>query len=202
MEAEIGDATPPAKAGAGRIVLGFVFALISAVMLFLMWNYTANLWPLVLIAFVLMYVAAYRLLPRKLAPSPSRSRLLVTGSRCGCRAAGSCRPRLCTRQHCCLRRSGFVLGIFERRFTERTNYKWFIVQLPLLWIGLEVLFQDNLLVGSNYWIGYRMAALPRSFNRSASSAARHLGSSSSWSTPLSRWPSSNSWTSAGPRWRT
>ena len=55
----------------------------------------------------------------------------------------------------------FVLGIFERRFTERTNYKWFIVQLPLLWIGLEVLFQDNLLVGSNYWIGYRMAALPQ-----------------------------------------
>ncbi len=44
VEAEIGDATPPAKAGAGRIVIGFVFALISAVMLFLMWNYTANLW--------------------------------------------------------------------------------------------------------------------------------------------------------------
>ena len=31
----------------------------------------------------------------------------------------------------------FVLGIFDVVWFERTNYKWFIVQPPLLWIGLK-----------------------------------------------------------------
>lgn len=54
----------------------------------------------------------------------------------------------------------FVIGIFERPFSERTNYKWFLVQLPLLWVGMEVIFQTNLLLGSNFWIAYRAAAVP------------------------------------------
>lgn len=161
VEAEIGDATPPAKAGAGRIVLGFVFALISAVMLFLMWNYTANLWPLVLIAFVPMYVAAYRLLPRKLAPFAFAIAAFGYWLAMWLQGGGILSPAVVYTAALLFAAVWFVLGIFERRFTERTNYKWFIVQLPLLWIGLEVLFQDNLLVGSNYWIGYRMAALPQ-----------------------------------------
>ena len=161
MEAEIGDATPPAKAGAGRIVLGFVFALISAVMLFLMWNYTANLWPLVLIAFVPMYVAAYRLLPRKLAPFAFAIAAFGYWLAMWLQGGGILSPAVVYTAALLFAAVWFVLGIFVRRFTERTNYKWFIVQLPLLWIGLEVLFQDNLLVGSNYWIGYRMAALPQ-----------------------------------------
>ena len=59
----------------------------------------------------------------------------------------------------------FVLGIFERPFTERTRYKWFLVQLPLLWVGMEVLGQANLLTASNIVIAYRPLLFPSSSSR-------------------------------------
>jgi hypothetical protein len=55
------------KAGALRIIIGLALSALSAVMLFFMWSGRGNLWPLVFVAFVPMYVAQYRLLPRKLS---------------------------------------------------------------------------------------------------------------------------------------
>ncbi|MGA9148694.1 MAG: hypothetical protein WBZ04_14140, partial [Candidatus Nanopelagicales bacterium] len=53
--ADVPASEDPQRVGAGRIILGFAFSLFSAVLLFVMWNYTFNLWPLVFIAFVPMY---------------------------------------------------------------------------------------------------------------------------------------------------
>lgn len=143
----------------GRIALGLALSALSAVMLFVIWNGLGNLWPLVFVAFVPMYVAQYRLLPRRVSALAlgiaafgywlamwtfSGLGIIVT-------VVGALIPAALW----------FVLGIFERPFTERTHYKWFLVQLPLLWVGAEVLGQANLLTGGTYLIAYRAASAPQ-----------------------------------------
>lgn len=55
----------PAKGGLGKFIAGIALSVLSAVMLFVMWDGNGNLWPLVFIGFVPMYIAQYRLFPRK-----------------------------------------------------------------------------------------------------------------------------------------
>lgn len=147
------------KAGAGRIVAGLALSLLSTVMLYVMWNGHGNLWPLVFIAFVPMYVAQYRLLPRKL--SAFAVAIAAFGYWLSMWSFGGLGTIVTLVGALSMAALWFVIGIFERPFTERTRYKWFLVQLPLLWVGLEVLGQANLLTGSNYLIAYRAASAPQ-----------------------------------------
>ena len=158
--ADVPASEDPQRVGAGRIILGFAFSLFSAVLLFVMWNYTFNLWPLVFIAFVPMYVAAYRLFPRKLAPFAFAIAAFGYWLALLLQGGGVLPPAVVYLASLLIAAFWFLLAIFERKFTERTNYKWFIVQLPLLWVGLEVIFEGNLLLGSNYWIAYRLGGAP------------------------------------------
>lgn len=147
------------KAGAGRIVAGLALSAFSAVMLFVMWNGHGNLWPFVFVAFVPMYVAQYRLLPRKL--SAFAVAIAAFGYWLSMWSFGGLGTAVTIVGALCVAALWFVIGIFERPFTERTKYKWFLVQLPLLWVGVEVLGQANLLMGSNYLIAYRAASAPQ-----------------------------------------
>ena len=151
----------PVKAGAGRIILGFVFSILSAVMLFVMWNSHGNIWPFVFIGFIPMYIAAYRLFPRKLAPFAFAFAGFGYWLAMALDGGGVLPPAVVIGIALGMAIVWFVLGIWERRFSERTRYKWFIVQLPLLWIGLEVIFENNPIMGSNFWIAYRTAVAPQ-----------------------------------------
>ncbi|MEI8081421.1 MAG: nitrilase-related carbon-nitrogen hydrolase [Actinomycetes bacterium] len=149
---------PPVKAGAVRIIVGLALSALSAVMLFVMWNGRGNLWPLVFVAFVPMYVAQYRLLPRRL--SALALAIAALGYWLAMWSFSGLGPVVMLVGALIPASLWFVIGIFERPFSERTRYKWFLVQLPLLWVGTEVLGQANLLLGSNYLIAYRAAAAP------------------------------------------
>jgi len=149
---------PPSTAG--RTALGFGFSLLSALMLFLMWDSQANAWPLVFVGFVPMFIAAYRLLPRRLAALAYGIAAFGYYIALSLQAGGVLPLAAVVIIALVLALIWLGLGTFEKRFTERTDYKWFIVQFPLLWIGFEVFFQSNLLLGSNYWIGYRLASVP------------------------------------------
>ncbi len=147
------------KASAPRTVGGLALSVVSAVLLFVMWNGRGNLWPLVLVAFVPMYVAQYRILPRRL------SAFALAIAACGYWLAmwsfGGLGPVVTIGGALAIAAVWLVVGIFERPFAERTRYRWFLVQLPLLWVGAEVLFQANLVTASNYFIAYRLAPAPQ-----------------------------------------
>ncbi len=150
----------PAKAGAGRIALGLALAFLSAVLLFIMWDYSLGIWPLVFVAFVPMYIAAYRVLPRKLAPLAFGIAAFGYWLTMFMQGGGVLPPAVVWGLALLLGVVWAVIGIWERKFTERTKYKWFIVQLPVLWVALEILFQNNLIIGSMYWLAYRAAPAP------------------------------------------
>ncbi len=147
------------SAGVGRVLLGLALSALSAVMLFVMWNGRGNLWPLVFVAFVPMYVAQYRLLPRRF--SAFAVAIAAFGYWVAMWSFGGLGLAVTIGASLVIAVLWFVVGIFERPFTERTRYKWFLVQLPLLWVGAEVLGQANLLTGSNYLIAYRAASAPQ-----------------------------------------
>ncbi len=161
QEAAVQEPPPPAqKSGAGKFIAGIALSLLSAVMLYVMWDGHGNLWPLVFIGFVPMYIAQYRLLPRKwsgLALGIAAGGYWLSMAMMGGAVLGIA---VVIAIAVVIGLIWFVIGIFERPFTERTSYKWFLVQLPLLWVGFEVIFQSNLILGSNYWIAYRAAAVP------------------------------------------
>lgn len=150
----------PSSRSGGTTLLGFVFAVISAVALFVMWDGHGNLWPLVFVGFVPMFIAAHRLLPRKLAPLAYAIATFGYFLALSLAAGGVLPAWLIYVAAVLLCLVWGVLGIFERRFAERTNYKWFIAQFALLWMVVELLAANNLIVGTNFWIEYRTAAAP------------------------------------------
>ena len=152
----------PAAAGitAGRVILGLVLSVISALALFVMWGGNGSLWPLVFVGFVPMYVAAYRVLPPRLAAVPFAIAAFGYWLAMAMDGGGVLSVIVVYGIATVMALIWLGLGVFERRFTERTRYKWFIVQLPLLWVGLEILFGTNPFIGSNFWIAYRTAYIP------------------------------------------
>jgi apolipoprotein N-acyltransferase len=56
---------------------------------------------------------------------------------------------------------GLVVGLFLRPFAERTQYRWFVVQLPLIWVAIDLLVQNNEIIGTYSWIAYRLAEAPQ-----------------------------------------
>lgn len=160
---------PPAVRGVGRrrVLLGLALSVLSAVILYVILDGHGSLWPLVVVAFVPMYVAQYRLLPRKwsglavgIAFFGYWLSLLMYAMTLADDLGSVLGPVVIVVASLVFAALMFVVGIFERPFAERTNYRWFLVQLPLTWVGLEVLFASNPLFASNFWIAYRVAAVP------------------------------------------
>ncbi len=56
---------------------------------------------------------------------------------------------------------GLGIGVLLRPFAERTNYRWFVVQFGLIWVAIDLLVQDNEIIGTYSWIAYRIGGLPQ-----------------------------------------
>lgn len=134
--------------------------MVSAILIVVSFPDRGGLYPLLLIAFVPMYVAQYRLMPRRWSAIPV---LIATGTYwiVVWFIGWDLLPGF--------QWSIFVIGIFfglwctffalfDRRFSERTGYRWFLVQLPLWWVAIDLIFQDNLYDATNGWLAYRFAS--------------------------------------------
>lgn len=143
-----------------RSALGVLCALLSAALLIVIWPSFGNLWWLTLIAFVPMYVAQYRLLPRRWSALPVA---IAFGAYyfalfLNARSVLSIGPIIGIGAGATL--VGLLIGIFLRPFAERSNYRWFVVQLPLIWVAIDLFVQNNEIFGTYMWIGYRLAPAP------------------------------------------
>ena len=153
-------AGPGARPGWRRISAGIALALLSAVMVFIAFPDLGGLYPLLLIAFVPMYVAQYRLLPRRLSAIP----MLITASTYWFTVWYVAWDLLPGKGWMLFFVGLFfgawcaILAIFDRKFSERTSYRWFIVQVPLWWVAIDMFFQENLWDGTNGWLAYRFAS--------------------------------------------
>lgn len=152
---------PEANAHTGpRLLGGIATAALSAVMLFVVWDGRGNLWPLSFVAFVPMFIAAYRLLPRRwsglafgiAAAGYWLAYATFTATIVGPAAVAGIAVLM-----------GLIwtgIGTFERPFTERTSYRWFIASFALIWTAVEVLGQLSVYLGSVFWFAYRLAPAP------------------------------------------
>jgi apolipoprotein N-acyltransferase len=143
-----------------RLVGGVLLALLSAALLVVIWPTFGNLWWLTFVAFVPMYVAQYRVLPRRWSAVAVAiafgayyfALFLHAGS------VLSIGPIIGIGLGAAI--IGFGIGMFLRPFAERSNYRWFVVQLPLIWVAVDLFVQNNEIFGTYMWIAYRLAPVP------------------------------------------
>ncbi|OBH35741.1 hypothetical protein A5692_11550 [Mycobacterium sp. E342] len=129
-------------------------------MLVISWPSLGNVWWLVFFAFVPMLLAQYRFMPRRLIGLPvgvAFGGYWVGGFEMASAHVGIWPVIGAT---IVIGLLGWLIGAFDKRFAERTRYRWFIVQFPLVWVGIDVLLDGNLFSGSMSWIAYRLWTLP------------------------------------------
>lgn len=167
-----GEALRAVSVGWRKTLLGSLLSIATGVMLVVSWPSLGNLWWLVFFAFVPMLVAQYRFMPRRLAGLP-------VGLAFGCYWAGGLEMASAPvgiwpviGATIVIGLLGWLIGAFDKRFAERTRYRWFAVQFALIWVGIDVLLDGNLFSGSMSWIAYRLWMLPRSCSPSVSLARR------------------------------
>lgn len=144
-----------------RTVGGLGLSLLSAVLLVVIWQSYGNLWWLTFVAFVPMYVAQYRLLPRRWSAVPVGFALTGYYLALGLLTSSVVPVSVIVMVALVFGVFGIMIGMFLRPFAERTNYRWFVVQMPLLWVTKDLLVQNNEIIGTYPWIAYRMGDVPQ-----------------------------------------
>ncbi len=142
-----------------RSLIGIGLALLSGILVMLTFTKYGGFSALVFIAFVPMFVAHYRVMPRRLSAVP----VFITAFFYW-KVIWDIADGLLPGQGYLVWLAALVFALVcaafaipDRAFAERTNFRWMVVQLPLWWVGLDLLFQDNVLFGSNGWVAYRLA---------------------------------------------
>lgn len=149
------------RASGRRILAGLALSLLSAILLVVIWQSFGNLWWLTFVAFVPMYVAQYRVLPRRWSAVPVAVAFMGYYLALWLLTASVLSPGVIIAATLGCGFIGLVIGLFLRPFAERTGYRWFIVQFPLIWVAIDLVVQDNEILGTNSWIGYRLDAVPQ-----------------------------------------
>lgn len=149
------------KVGGRGVAGGVCLSLLSAVMLVVIWQSYGNLWWLTFIAFVPMYVAQYRLFPRRWSAIPVGLALAGYYLALGLLTSSVLSLTVIILVAVAFGVVGLVIGQFLRPFAERTNYRWFVLQMPLLWVTKDLLVQNNEIIGTYPWIAYRLGDIPQ-----------------------------------------
>ncbi len=136
-----------ARSAGGRLLGGIGLSILSAVLMIVAQREYGGLWPLAFLAVVPAIVAAYRFMPRglsglplgiawfgywtawallntQIAPVP----VLVVGS-------------------LVFGLIGALISSFDRRLSDLTGYRLFLLQLPVTWTAFDMLYQQNLVIG-------------------------------------------------------
>lgn len=145
----------------GRLLGGVALSLLSAVLLVVIWQSFGNLWWLTVVAFVPMYVAQYRVLPRRWGAIAVGIAFAGYYLALWLLAASVLSVWVIVAAAAAFGFIGFIIGLFLRPFAERTGYRWFVVQFPLIWVTIDLLVQNNEIIGTYSWIGYRLSGVPQ-----------------------------------------
>ncbi len=152
--------TEAMPSNAVRILAGIVLSAIAGACLFFSFPRQGGIWPLVFIGFIPMYIAQYRVFPRRwsglavgivffswwyAALLTSSSLVPIPKIIGGALVFGII---------------GGVIGIFLRPFTDRTGYRWFLVSLPLVWVAFDLITTNDWL-GTEQYIAYHLAPMPQ-----------------------------------------
>lgn len=151
----------PERASGRRIVGGLTLSLLSAFLLVVIWQSFGNLWWLTFVAFVPMYAAQYRVLPRRWSAVPVALAFAGYYLALWLLTASVLSPGVIFVGALGFGIIGLAIGVFLRPFAERTGYRWFVVQFPLMWVAIDLLIQNNEILGTNSWIGYRLDGVPQ-----------------------------------------
>jgi apolipoprotein N-acyltransferase len=140
-----------------RIAVGIALSVLSGIMLLLSFP-PYGAWPLVWVAFVPYLFAQYRLLPCKWSSlAPATAMLLWLGPFMA-RLFGTEFGPIFTYLGVLIA----ILAYFtnrERKFIERTGYRWFILHGVLTWVGFEMIRATVIpLVATSAFIGYTQAS--------------------------------------------
>jgi apolipoprotein N-acyltransferase len=147
--------------GTKRIIGGLTLSLLSAVALVVIWPSFGNLWWLTFVAFVPMYAAQYRVLPRRWSAVPVAVAFTGYFLALLLHIASALSVGVIVGGALAFGVLGLVIGVFLRPFAERTGYRWFVVQLGLIWVAIDLLVQNNELDGTYLWIAYRLGDVPQ-----------------------------------------
>jgi apolipoprotein N-acyltransferase len=143
-----------------RIIIGLLLAALSAGLLLLALP-PYGLWPFALIGLAPMLFAQYRVLPLKIA---NLAPAIGIGGFIGL-VILSHFPTAMIDQSPFLKflTPGVMLIVFltesgSRRFHERTNFEWFVLEGAVIWVGIELI--RGLIVGTGGFIGYAFYQVP------------------------------------------
>jgi len=145
----------------GRFVAGLALSALSAVLLIVSWQSYGNLWWFTAVAFVPMYVAQYRLLPRRWSAIPVAMAFAAHYFAVAMLSASVLPMPIIVGTTAVSAVVGLMIGTVLRPFAERTGYRWFVVQFGLIWVAIDLALQNNEIIGTYMWMAYRLAEAPR-----------------------------------------
>lgn len=160
------ETKPPAAAAApaprvrrSNWLIGLALGILSALMLLFSQLKFGGIWPLALVGLVPAIVAQYRYLPRKLAGIPIGLAFFgVYGgfASMSVQIAGATAWAIAV----AFGLVGVLIGAFDRKLSERTGYRWFLLQLPITWVAFDMLYEDNLILGGEGEFSSALAFVP------------------------------------------
>ncbi len=130
-----------------RTAFGLGLALVSAALMVVIQPEWGGLWPLAFVAVVPAIVAAYRYMPRRLSGLPLGIAWFGYWLAWGVLSRQIAPLWLLTLAAFAFGVIGVLVASFDRRLAERTNYRWFLLQLPVTWTAVDVLTGWTLLKG-------------------------------------------------------
>jgi apolipoprotein N-acyltransferase len=145
---------------AWRVIVGLLLATLSAGLLLLSLP-PYGFWPFALIGIAPMLYAQYRLLPLRLA---NLAPAIGIGGFIGLVIVSHFPTAMIDASPFLKFLTPVVmLGVYlaesrSRRFHERTNFRWFVLEGAVIWVGIELI--RGLIVGTGGFIGYAFYQVP------------------------------------------
>ncbi len=149
----------PAVVRRSNVWIGLGLGVLSALMLLFSQLRFGGIWPLALIGIAPAIVSQYRFMPRKLAGIPIGLAFfgVYTGfASTSVQIAGPWAYVLSL----LFAIAGLIIGSFDRKLSERTGFRWFLLQLPVTWTAFDLLYEDNLLLGNEGELPSTLAFVP------------------------------------------
>ena len=151
--------SPPQRTGSG-VLWGLGLTVVSMVMMIVAQPSFGGLWPLGFVAVAPAIVAGYRFMPRRLSGLPVGLAWCAYWLAWALLSQQIAPMPLPVLVGVLFFGFGVLVAAFDRRLAERTDYRWFLLQLPVTWAAFDMLYQTNLFVGDEGQFGSLMTPVP------------------------------------------
>lgn len=151
---------PSSPRRGSRWPIGLLLSIGSALMMVLALQYYAGLWFLAFLALVPAIVASYRFMPSRLSGLPMGIAWLGYWGWWAYISEQIAPMPIPVVVGLLFFIFGVLITAFDRRLSERTGYRWFLLQLPVTWVAFDVLYQTNLFIGDEGQYASLLAPFP------------------------------------------